>query len=81
MARAVVDEYDWERLEEESAENAVTRDMFLGLLWIKDFPDKKAEQERILVMATLTLPRPDRRIPFDLQRNILFRWFTVQGND
>jgi hypothetical protein len=60
MASAVVDEYDWERLVEESAENAVTREIFLGLLWVKDFPDKKAEQERILVMATLTLPRPDR---------------------
>jgi len=52
-----VEEYDWEILVEEDAENAATReDTLLGLLYVKDFPDKKAEQDTILVMATPRIP-------------------------
>jgi len=66
MERTVVDEYEWERLVKEGADNAATREMFLELLQVKDFPDKKVEQDRILVMANFTPLRPDRRIPFSL---------------
>jgi len=63
MERAEVDEYGTERLVEEGAENAVTTEMILGLLFVRGFPEKKAEQDRIFVMAELTPFRRDMRIP------------------
>ena len=67
MERAVVEEYDWEILVEEDAENAATReDTLLGLLYVKDFPDKKAEQDIILLMATPLKMQKKEPIPGDV---------------
>jgi hypothetical protein len=71
MERAVVDEYGTEILVEEGAENAVTTEMILGLLYVRGFPEKKAEQDRIFVIAELTPLRPDRRIPVSFRNEKL----------
>ena len=41
-------------------ENALTRKVLFGLQDVKYFPEKKAEQDKILVMAKLVPRRPNR---------------------